>query len=67
MGGVAFIPGVGWVISGVYFIGNAALEGATGHNAGYYIEQGYNAFDKTIALCSITPKHFILALFNSNF
>ncbi len=26
MGAVAFIPGVGWIISGVYFIGNTAIQ-----------------------------------------
>lgn len=35
---------VGWVVGGVYFIGNAALEVTTGKNAGQWIDVGINKF-----------------------
>lgn len=39
MEGVAFIPGVGWIISGAYFIANTAIENATGKSIGQHIAE----------------------------
>jgi hypothetical protein len=39
MGLVAFILVVGWIISGVYFVGNIIVESNTGHTIGFYIGQ----------------------------
>lgn len=39
MGGVAFIPGVGWVASGTYFIGNLITIGITGQSIGDHIQE----------------------------
>jgi hypothetical protein len=36
----AFIPGVGWVISGVYFISNTIIKDNTGKSIGDYIRTG---------------------------
>lgn len=41
MGGAAFIPGVGWVISGTYFISNIAVEHYTGQSIGDLMGEGY--------------------------
>ncbi|MCD4747441.1 MAG: FG-GAP-like repeat-containing protein [Bacteroidales bacterium] len=38
MGGVAFIPGVGWAISGTYFIANIATQLTTGQSIGEHIQ-----------------------------
>jgi hypothetical protein len=37
MGAVAFVPGVGWIISGAYFVANIAVQGATGKSIGQHI------------------------------
>jgi len=39
MGIVSFVPGWGWIVGGVYFIGNATVEAATGKNIGQHIDE----------------------------
>jgi hypothetical protein len=39
-GVVSLLPGVGWIIGGVYFVGNYALQQTTGKSAGDYVEKG---------------------------
>ena len=38
MGIISFVPGWGWIVGGIYFIGNAALESTTGKNLGHHID-----------------------------
>ena len=38
MGGISFIPGGGWVIGGIYFLGNAILKETTGMDLGQHID-----------------------------
>ncbi|MXV37284.1 hypothetical protein GO491_01140 [Flavobacteriaceae bacterium Ap0902] len=38
MGGVGFIPGGGWIVSGGYFLGNEITRYYTGRNIGQHIE-----------------------------
>lgn len=40
MSAIAFVPGVGWVISGSYFIGNMVVKHYTGKSIGDYIGKG---------------------------
>ncbi|MBL7876256.1 MAG: hypothetical protein JNL53_11370, partial [Cyclobacteriaceae bacterium] len=47
MGGVAFIPVVGWGISGTYFIGNLITIGITGQSIGDRIQGGITGQDGT--------------------
>ena len=37
MGGVAFVPGVGWIISGAYFLINEGVKSATGESIGDHL------------------------------
>ena len=37
MSGVAFILGIGWIISGIYFIANTVIENATGKSIGDHL------------------------------
>ena len=47
MGGVAFIPVVGWGISGTYFVGNLITIGITGQSIGDHIQGGITGQDGT--------------------
>lgn len=49
MGGVAFIPVVGWGISGAYFVGNLLTIGFTGQSIGDHIQGGITGQDGTKA------------------
>ena len=40
MAAVGFVPGVGWIISGVYFIANTATERLTGESIGDLLRDG---------------------------
>ncbi|TAM96462.1 MAG: hypothetical protein EPN39_13600 [Chitinophagaceae bacterium] len=42
MEGVAFIPGVGWAISGAYFLGDIIVEHYTGESIGQHLGDVYN-------------------------
>jgi RHS repeat-associated protein len=42
MGMTTFIPGVGWAVSGVYFISNVAVESYTGKTIGEHLELQLN-------------------------
>jgi hypothetical protein len=42
MGLTTFLPGVGWAISGVYFISNVAVESFTGKSIGEHLETQLN-------------------------
>lgn len=58
MGGVAFIPGVGWVISGVYFIGNIAVEHYTGKSIGEHIGEAFNKLNNDPLFKNTEGVHF---------
>ena len=47
MGGVAFIPGVGWAISGTYFVSNLITIGITGQSIGDHIQGALTGQDGT--------------------
>gem|GEM_PF-3298282 len=47
MGGVAFIPVVGWGISGAYFVGNLITIGVTGQSIGDHIQNSITGQDGT--------------------
>jgi hypothetical protein len=47
MGGVAFIPVVGWGISGAYFVGNLITIGVTGQSIGDHIQGAVTGQDGT--------------------
>ena len=40
------IPGGGWIVGGIYFIGNAALEAGTGKDFGQWIDVGVNKLNE---------------------
>ena len=47
MGGVAFIPVIGWGISGTYFISNLVTIGITGQSIGDHIQGSLTGQDGT--------------------
>jgi hypothetical protein len=47
-GGVALMPGPGWIAAGAYFLINAGAEYYTGKSAGYYIGQGAHNVGKSM-------------------
>lgn len=38
IGVISFAPGWGWIVGGIYFIGNAALKETTGKDLGEHID-----------------------------
>jgi hypothetical protein len=40
MAAVGFVPGVGWIISGIYFFANTATESLTGESIGDHLRDG---------------------------
>lgn len=47
MGGVAFIPVVGWGISATYFVSNLVTIGITGQSIGDHLQGGITGDDGT--------------------
>lgn len=43
MGGVAFVPGVGWAISGTYFVSNLVWTGGAGQSIGDSLQGNSNS------------------------
>jgi hypothetical protein len=41
MGGVAFIPGFGWAVSGLYFVGNLGWQAYSGRTIGESIQSNF--------------------------
>ncbi|WP_372774965.1 hypothetical protein [Mangrovibacterium sp.] len=41
MGGVAFVPGFGWAVSGLYFVGNLGWQAYSGNTIGESIQSNF--------------------------
>ena len=47
MGGIAFIPGIGWAISGTYFLANITTQLVTNKSIGEHIQEQFTNSDAT--------------------
>ncbi len=47
MGGAAFVPGVGWIIGGLYYLSNTIIQHTTGKSIGEHLGDATNGTIKT--------------------